>query len=246
MNMFELLGIFLRPDSQNNILEKIKKYIEKPSGFFHIVSINPENIITARQNSDFKKVIETAQIQIMDGSGILWASKVLGGPALTRLTGVDLMETLMKMAGKERRPTMLIGGFPKIAYELAECYSQDYPQSKFLGVTGIKDIKNPQKKEEDELFSIVRTYMPQIVFVSFGSPDQELWIEKHKKHFEGAVCMGVGGAFDFLTGRVGRAPKFVRSVGLEWLYRLLSQPWRWRRQIQLIKFIGLILKERFI
>lgn len=243
MNTFKLLGVTLHPDSTSNILEKIKKYIEHPTGFLHIVSVNPENIIEARQNAEFKKVIETAQIQIMDGTGILWAGRITGKHPIERLTGVDLMEMLVKMAGEKRVRTMLIGGSPKIANKLAECYSQRYPQSKFLGVYGIKNIKNPEKHEEEELFSIVAGYMPQLVFVSFGSPAQELWIEKHKDQFKGAVCMGVGGAFDFLSGRVGRAPQFIRRAGMEWLYRLIVQPWRWRRQLRLIKFIGLILSS---
>lgn len=244
MNTFKLLGISLQPDSEKSILEKIKKYIEAPRGFFHIVSVNPENIMEARTNNDFKKVVETAQIQIMDGSGIIWAGKMKGEPHMERVTGVDLMETLMRGAGKERRRTMLIGGSPKVAEILAECYQQEYPEAKFLGLTGINDIKNIQKSEEEAIISIVRDYMPQIVFVSFGSPAQELWIERHKSEFEGAVCMGVGGAFDFLSGRVGRAPVFIRKMGLEWLFRLVTQPWRFKRQLKLLEFVGLILLHK--
>lgn len=245
MKTFQLLGISLRPESHHDILEKIKKYIMNPQGFFQIVSMNPESIVEARQNTEYKKIVETAQIQLVDGAGIVWAGKMLGGPPIARLAGVDLMEWLMKMAGEEGIRTMLIGGSPKVAEELAKCYSSQYPKGRFLGITGIHNIKNPQKEEEKKLFSIVADHMPQIVFVAFGLPAQELWIDRHKKELEGVVCMGVGGSFDYLTGRVGRAPQFVRSLGLEWLYRLVVQPWRWRRQLRLLIFIGLILREKF-
>ena len=245
MIQFTLLGITIKPESRKNILEKIKKYIGRPNGFCHIISVNPENLIIARENESFKKVVETAQIQIIDGAGIILAGKYAGSPLMERFTGVDLMEELIKWAGKERIRTMLIGGYPEVADRLAKCYTQTYAQSNFLGITGINDIKNPQKNEEKELFSIVSAFMPQIVFVSFGSPAQELWIEQHRKELQGAVCMGVGGAYDFLSGRTARAPKFIRSIGLEWLYRLISQPWRFRRQLRLLKFIGLVIKEKF-
>lgn len=235
------MDIAIQADSENNILEKIKKNIAQTKEFCHIVSINPENVIEARQNSTFKTVIESAQIQIIDGSGIVWAATQKGISGLERVTGVDLMEKLLEMAGGQSVRIMFIGGSPKVAERLADCYSQKYPKAKFLGITGIKNIKNPQKDEEATLFSIVADYMPQIVFVSFGSPAQELWIDAHKEQFKGMVCMGVGGAFDFLSGRVVRAPRIIRKLGMEWLFRLILQPWRFRRQLNLVKFIGLIL-----
>jgi N-acetylglucosaminyldiphosphoundecaprenol N-acetyl-beta-D-mannosaminyltransferase len=82
--------------------------------------------------------------------------------------------------------------------------------------------------------------------VAFGSPNQELWIEHHKKEFKNCVVMGVGGAFDFLGGRVMRAPLFIRQLGFEWFFRLLIQPWRLRRQMRLVRFLGLVIQEFFL
>src|SRR3989338_3881952 len=103
MNTHNLLGTRVSPETTDNILEKIRKYIAAPSGFFHIVSINPENIMESRANMEFKKVVETAQVQIMDGAGILWASKLLFDIEIERLHGVDLMDTVVKKSSKERR-----------------------------------------------------------------------------------------------------------------------------------------------
>ena len=106
-------------------------------------------------------------------------------------------------------------------------------------------IKNPKKEEEEAIFSIVRTARPNIVIVAFGSPEQELWLDRHNNKFSGIVCIGVGGAFDYFSGNIVHAPSIIRRFGLEWLFRLLIQPWRWRRQLRLIKFIWLVIKQKF-
>lgn len=239
-----LLGISVEPLSKKDILEKIKKNIQQPAEFFHVVSLNPENIVIAQQNLEFRKTIETAQIKIVDGIGIVIASKILKIEAGERVTGVGLVKDLVMMASQRRLRVLLIGGRRNLALRLAQCYQQTYPKVKFLGDYGIKDIKNPQQSEEKKIFSIVASYKPHIVLVAFGSPDQELWIDRHKDLFKNCLVMGVGGAFDFLSGQIPRAPKFLRKIGLEWLFRLFIQPWRWKRQLKIIKFIWLVIKQR--
>jgi len=235
MTRKKILGVTITASSNKNTLEKIKKYLRNPSGFFHIVSVNPENLVIALENKQFKKVVETAQIQIIDGVGVVLAGKLLGFN-FEKLTGVDLAEKLIDLSSKMRLKVMFIGGKEKLADKLANCYSKKYLQAKFFGLEGIKDIKNPKKEEEKKIFSIVGDFKPHLVLVAFGSPDQELWIDRHKKEFKNCVVMGVGGAFDFLGGMVPRAPLFLRRLGLEWLFRLLVQPWRLKRQMRLVRF----------
>ena len=245
MLKIHMLGVEFTANSKHNILEQIKKYIGNPKDTIHIVSINPENLIIAQENKLFKKVIETSQIHIIDGAGVVVAGRVLRYEVRGRLTGVTLMEELIKMSDSLSLRVLLIGGRPNLALKLADCYSQTYSKAKFFGLEGIKNIKKPLKSEESRVFSIVSDFKPHILLASFGSPDQELWLDRHKGQFRGIVCMGVGGAFDFLGSNVARAPKLIRQIGLEWLFRLLVQPWRWRRQLRLVKFLWLVLKERF-
>lgn len=239
----KFFGIPIDKLTKKDILEKIKKSIYQHNQFFHIVSLNPENLVIAQKKQRFKKVIRTAQIRIIDGVGIVLACRLLGINYGERVSGVDLMEELLTMAGELCLRVLFIGGKGNLANKLADCYQKKFPQAKFFGLEGIKDIKNPTKKEEEKIFSIVSDFKPHLVFVAFGSPDQELWIERHKKDFNGSVCMGVGGAFDFLGGKVPRAPVFLRHLGLEWLFRLFVQPWRWRRQLRLVEFVWLVIKE---
>lgn len=244
MKINKILDISINHESRASILEKIILYTRKPTGFFHIVSLNPENLVITTENDSFKKVVETAQIKIIDGVGVVLAARWLGIEAGERVTGVGLMEDMLKMASDRRLRVLMIGGNENLALQLAKCYQEKYPEAKFTGLRGIEDIKNPNPEEEKEIFSIVAAYKPHLIFVAFGSPSQELWIERHKKEFTGSVIMGVGGAFDYLSGNIARPPIFIQKLGLEWLYRLFRQPWRWKRQMRLIKFIKLIFQNK--
>ena len=155
------------------------------------------------------------------------------------------MEDLIKMASERRLRVLMIGGKSYLADGLAKCYQKKYPKAKFLGTIGIKNIKKPTKIEEEAISSIVVGYKPHFVFVAFGSPNQELWIERHKKQFAGRVTMGVGGSLDYLSNNIKRAPVYIQKIGMEWLYRLTIQPWRWRRQVRLIKFIWLVIRQKW-
>jgi len=238
-----ILGITINPESKKTILEKILLYIDKPSGFFHIISLNSENMVVTTENVLFKKIVETAQMKIVDGVGVVIASRWLGVKVGERVTGVGLMEDMIKMASNRRLRVLMIGGKENLALQLAQCYSTKFPEANFKGIQGVVNIKKPSNEEEGNIFSIVTAYKPHLVFVAFGSPYQELWIDRHKKEFTGCVVMGVGGALDYLSGNFRRPPIIIQKIGLEWLYRLLRQPWRWRRQLRLIKFIWLIIKN---
>jgi N-acetylglucosaminyldiphosphoundecaprenol N-acetyl-beta-D-mannosaminyltransferase len=243
--MKNLLNIELQNDNLNQVLEKTKEYLSNPSGFFHITSINPETIMLARQNELFKTILNEGQIKINDGVGISLAAKILGIKTGPRITGVDLMIDLLNIANRGRLSVMLLGAGPKIADNVVICQKRAYPEVRFISMTGIENIKNPKISEENTILAIVRNRKPHMLFVAFGSPYQEMWIWKHKKQLEGIICMGVGGAFDFLSGNITRPPKILRHFGLEWLHRLVISPKRLYKQSYWIKFMSLVIKQRF-
>jgi N-acetylglucosaminyldiphosphoundecaprenol N-acetyl-beta-D-mannosaminyltransferase len=244
MTQNKVLGITILPEAKSSILEKTLLYIGRPVGILHIISLNPENLVITTESDMFKKIVETAQIKIVDGVGIVLAGRWLGVDVGERVAGVGLMKKLIKMASDRRLRVLMIGGKDNLALRLAQCYQEEYPEAKFIGLKGISDIKNPSIDEEGKIFSIVTAYKPHLIFIAFGSPMQELWIERHKKEFANCVVMGVGGAFNYLSGNATRPGRFIRNIGFEWLYRLITQPWRWRRQMRLLKFIWLIIKEK--
>lgn len=232
--------------SITDILDKIEKYLSHQGTFFHITSLNPEIINYMLNDFSYKRIITSSQIIINDGIGIVVAGRILGVDTGPRVTGVDLMTELLSYANKKSLSVMLIGGGPKIADKVVNCQKLTYPNIKFASLQGIKNIKNPKKQELKTIFSIVKNTKPHFVFVAFGSPSQEIFIDKYKKQFNGAVCMGVGGAFDFLSGNLPRPPYIIRQIGLEWLFRVLNSPKRLKKQQYWIIFILKAIKERFI
>lgn len=240
-----LLSIPVHNAGKKEILEKISLFIDKPRGFFHIVSLNPENIVIAHHSNEFRKILSEGDIQLFDGVGIQLGCRILGIRAENRVPGVDCMEMIMQTIVKGRLRVLFIGGKGDLAEKVANCYNQAHSTSLYRGVEGISNILRPKDEEEKKLFSIVADYRPQIIFAAFGSPQQELWFYRHRNKLEGIVCMGVGGGFDFVTGRVPRAPRLLQQAGFEWLFRLFVQPWRIKRQLRLFEFMYLVLKQKF-
>lgn len=241
----QFLKIDIKPLSKQIILERINKCIHTRYAFCHIVSINPENVIIAQHDDKFRHVLSQSDIQIVDGVGIALGGSLLGIEVGERVTGVDLMEMIVKNVEDEGLHILLLGGKSNVADDLAKCYQKKYPNIFFKGIEGISNIRAPKTDEERRIFSIVADYRPQIIFAAFGSPWQEKWFWAHKDKFKGIVCMGVGGGFDFASGKISRAPAWVRTIGMEWLFRLLKQPWRVKRQMRLFRYILLLIKARF-
>jgi len=242
--MSNLLSIPLFTKSLPETLEEIQKYMKNPQSMCHIVSLNPEIMTIAQDDAAFAHILSQSSVQICDGAGIALACAILGIGPVTRIPGVDFMDYLLETHRESGLRVLFIGGEANIAERVAECYHTIHPKHHCIGIQGFSDVKNPTKQENEVVNAIVASHKPHFIFAAFGSPFQEKWFWAHSKQFKGIICMGVGGGFDFVTGNVSRAPHVVRSLGLEWLYRLIIQPHRWRRQLRLLRFMYLVLLQR--
>lgn len=241
---FSLLGIPIDPLTTNDILDKIKMYQSPPRRFVHIVSINPENIVIAQENPQFKQVCINSDLALTDGIGVLLGAHLLGFSVPERVQGSLLLPQLLDWAGRMSSTVVLIGSQANLADNIAKCYSRSYPEATYIGIKGYQNILSPTPEEDAAVEAIVRSTRPHFVFLAFGSPAQEMWIDAHKKMLEGAICMGVGGAFDYLSGSTQKPPHIIRALGFEWLYRLTKEPWRISRQAKRLPiFIGMIIRE---
>jgi len=239
-----LFQVPIDPLTPTDVLEKIKIYLSLPLKHIHIVSVNPENIVIAQQNPSFLAVYKNADLALTDGIGVVLAAKLLGFSLPERVPGSVLLPLLLDLAGGMSLRVVLIGSQTNLALQLAQCYSQSYPKATFIGLEGYKNKQFPTPGEENHIVDIVRSTRPHFVFVAFGSPYQELWIDTHKELLRTSICMGVGGAFDYLSGASQKPPRFIRSLGLEWFYRLIREPWRAPRQLRRLPFfIGMVLKQ---
>jgi N-acetylglucosaminyldiphosphoundecaprenol N-acetyl-beta-D-mannosaminyltransferase len=240
-----LLGIKITPDTKKNILEKVSSWVGKNGEMKHIVSLNPENLVTAYDDEEFRLILQSGDVQLVDGFGLDLASKIRGKNVGERYTGVDFMEDVLGVLSNGSSRVLFLGGKPGLAAKLQECYEKKIPSMEFASISGIKDIKAYKSDVEGkEILAKVAAFKPHLIFAAFGSPFQEKFFWHNKSELKNTVCIGVGGAFDFLSGNVPRAPRLLRVSGLEWLFRLVVQPWRWRRQLNLIRFMALVLEGK--
>lgn len=233
MNDFEkkyVLGVGISNATKDEVLEFIYTGLQKPSKSYYIVTPNPELLMIAHKDKEYKMILNNAKLALADGIGVLWGAQMLGKSLKERVTGVDLTESLCEYVAKRPITVSFLGGGPGIAELTSECLQKKYPG---LRVSWFSKEHNESLKDKQT----------DILFVAFGSPKQEVWISKNINNLNAKVVMGVGGAFDFITGKVPRAPKVLRDLGLEWLFRLIVQPWRIKRQVSLIMYILLVLKE---
>lgn len=227
----EILGIGFTDASFVDILEYLAKKLSIEAKKFYVVTPNPELVVMAKSDNDYQKILNNAEISLPDGVGIVLAGKILGKTLKERVTGVDLVKNLPKQLVKRGLSAAFLGGKGDVAVRAAECLKKaNFGLKVTFSGAEIKDFANFPKTD--------------ILFVALGSPKQEIWISENLNQLPVKAAMGVGGAFDMITGDVPRAPVPIRALGLEWLYRLIRQPWRAKRQLAIFKFIFLVFKER--
>lgn len=204
-------------------LERIESFAA--AGGHHLVAtVNPEFVMRARHDPDFARVLESADLCLADGTGVVWAARRQGCPLREPVAGTDMLPLIASMCARRGFRLFLLGAAPGVADALARDLRARHPSLLVASHSG-----SPAPSDDDESVRLIRDHGTQVLLVAYGAPKQELWIERTKGRTDVAVAMGVGGAFDYLTGRVPRAPAWMRRAGLEWLHRLVHQPWRIRR-----------------
>jgi N-acetylglucosaminyldiphosphoundecaprenol N-acetyl-beta-D-mannosaminyltransferase len=204
-------------------LRRIEGFVDE-GGPHLVATVNPEFVMRANQDAEFARVLETADLCLPDGSGVVWAARRHGCSMLGPVAGTDMLPSLAAMCARRGFPLFLLGAAPGVGDELASKLRAEHPDLKVAAHPG-----SPDSSDDAETLMLVHEHNTQVLLVAFGHPKQELWIDRLKNRLGVAVAVGVGGAFDYLTGRVPRAPAWMRNAGLEWSYRLVKQPWRARR-----------------
>ena len=218
-----------------------QKSLAEGGRLYHVLTVNPEFVMTARRDQEFAAIIEQCDLATPDGSGIILASLILGQRLSGRTTGVALADQLVKLAAEKGYRVFLLGAAPGVAAEAGRIWSRMYPG---LHVAGSYP-GSPDSAEADEITARITAAQADILFVAFGAPKQDLWIERNRASLPTVrLAMGVGGVFDYLTGRVPFAPAWLRAIGMEWLYRLYKQPWRWKRMLALPVFVLLVVGQK--
>ena len=220
----------------DEMLARIEGFIAEGTPH-QIVTVNPEFVMAARRDPEFRAIINHAALALPDGVGLLWAGRILGQSLRERVTGSDGVPRIAERAAAKGWRLFLLGAAPGVAEETARRLVKHYPGLEIAGTYA----GSPTIEEEASIASMVRRARPDVLFVAYGHPRQDKWIARNLDRLGVPACMGVGGAFDFITGLVPRAPAWMQRIGLEHFYRLLRQPWRWRRQVDVYRFGLLVL-----
>ena len=246
-----ILGVRVDRVSQQQALESIEQMIARwrssveaglaPARCQQIVTVNPEFVMAAQHNKDFRIAINSASLVLADGTGVVWAARYLGQPTPERVTGTDTLPLLAQRCAASGYRLYLLGAAPGVAEAAAVRLQELAPGLEIAGTYA----GSPAPNEEDEIIERIRAAQSDVLCVAYGAPAQELWIRRNLSRLPVAVAIGVGGAYDFLSGRQRRAPHIMRRIGLEWLYRLYREPWRWRRMLALPQFmVKVVLRGR--
>jgi N-acetylglucosaminyldiphosphoundecaprenol N-acetyl-beta-D-mannosaminyltransferase len=223
-----ILGVPIDAVTHDEVLVRIRA-MARSDRQHHIMTPNPEMIVEAQKNPAFLELLQRTDLNIPDGFGLLWAARHLGSVLPERVTGVDLLTSLSNET--DLQPIFFLGAADGVAVAAADRLQMVSPRMLVAGTYA----GTPRKEEEAEIIRRINTSGARTLFVAYGSPAQDHWIDRVLSQLQGVrIAMGVGGAFDFLAGRRNRAPLFLQRVGLEWLWRLVHEPRRLPRILRAV------------
>lgn len=260
----QICGVSVSSSQADILLTEIEQKLasRRNDNMVFVTTPNPEQVVQASENDTFRHVLNQSEVSLPDGVGLLWAAKLLHGVQIERMPGVEVAESLLEFCGKHSLKAMIVGGrlnrdqISNLKSQITNKFKiqnshpkDDEPLAQNFKISeGAKNIAKETSEENEKILDQVREFKPDLLLVAYGAPWQEMWIYNNREELEGAgvrVAMVVGGAVDVWAGKVKRAPETVRKAGFEWFWRLSTQPWRWRRQLRLLKFVGMVLWEKY-
>ncbi len=237
----EILGLPVDDVDMDTALDRIAGFIQTDN-MHQVVTADASMVVTASMDAEFLSIAKAAAMVTSDGAGILWASRKLGLGIKNKCSGVDLAERLVAVSVSRQWRIFFFGAAPGVASRAAVEMQRRYPGCNIVGTRdGFFDAE-----ASANVASEIAACKPDIVLVALGIPKQEKWISKYGNLTGAKVCIGVGGTLDVFSGTVQRAPVWMQKRGLEWFYRLTSDPRQLRNRIQKQKllpiFVGMVLK----
>lgn len=234
-----VLGVRVDDVTWDETLSAVARFVA--SGEPHqVVTPNPEMVMAARTDPPLRTIIDRADLAPCDGVGLKWAAARLGQPIREVVPGSDLVPRMADGAASRGERWFLLGAADGVAEAAAAALVGRAPG---LVVSGVH-AGSPDPVHDDAICRLIEKAAPiDVLLVAYGAPAQEEWIARNQPRLRVPVAVGVGGTFNFLAGTSRVAPRWVQRAGLIWLFRLATEPWRWRRQLALARFVGLVLAE---
>ena len=236
----DVLGVRIDDVSFDEMLDALVGFVVE-GGTHQISTVNVEFLIAARRDPSFAEVLRHTTLNVPDSTGILWAARWLRHPLRERVTGSDGLFRVAARCAREGFRLYLLGAAPGVADQVSVVLRETYPRLVICGV----EAGSYAVADEQEITRRIQEAEADVVLVAYPSVPQEKWIARNLPHTGAAVGMGVGAAFDFCAGVQVRAPLWMQHLGLEWLYRLIREPHRWRRMLALPLAAWLVFWQRF-
>jgi N-acetylglucosaminyldiphosphoundecaprenol N-acetyl-beta-D-mannosaminyltransferase len=244
--VIDILGVPVHAVTMADTLALIEQYMAEPR-LHQLATVNPEFVMAAQDDPDFRHVLRAADLCLPDGVGLLFAARRQGRPLPERVPGSELVYHLAGQAAERGWPLFLLGAAPGVgaeagvADEAARLLAGRYPGLVVAGTFA----GSPAAEENDDIVRRINDSGAALLFVAYGAPKQDKWIARNRTNLPAVrVAVGVGGSLDFVTGRSVRAPAWMQRLGLEWLHRLIKEPWRWRRMLALPRFAWRVIFGR--
>ncbi|MDP4179971.1 MAG: WecB/TagA/CpsF family glycosyltransferase [Bacillota bacterium] len=238
-NTVDILGVKVDKLNMSQSVNTVMEFLSE-NKLHAVYTPNAEIMMAAHRDSYLKNILCQADLLVADGAGVVLASKILGLGLPERVAGFDLVKNLFTQAENREIKFFLFGGKPGIAEDAQKNIMAQYRNVK---IVGCRDGYF-NSSEENNIIDEINSSDADILLVALGAPRQEIWIHEHKDKLKVKICIGVGGSLDILSGNSKRAPEFFQKHGLEWFYRLCKEPWRYKRMLDLPRFIIKVLKIR--
>ena len=233
----EAFGVRISPVSMTEAIDKIDGFIQSKTPH-HVVTSDANAILRAQEDLEYADIIRRAALITPDGYGVMWGARLLNLPIYERVTGVDMVTGICERAAQKGYSIYILGAAPGIASTAAEKLAERFPGLRVAGTQ--HGFFKPE--EEDAVVRTINEARPDVLFVAFGIPKQEKFIAKHFEALGVPVSLGVGGSFDVYSEKLKRAPEYVQRSGMEWLYRVWQEPWRWKRMSYVPRFMVFALR----
>lgn len=237
-----ILSVGFNTESESALLKSTDEKIKRKE-LTVIFTPNPQIVLKAQKNEALLSILNTAHISLPDGIGISVGARMLGSPIGQRITGIDFGTELLRLAQKEGYSVFLLGGAKGVAEAARDNLKGQMPG---LNICGCNDgYFEKSGKENESVIKKINKVSPDILFVCFGCPAQEVWIHENVSKLRSVkVAMGLGGSLDVWSGRLKRAPRFMQKSGTEWLYRVLREPRRMRIFVDIPIFLRLVYDQK--
>lgn len=239
VNLVNIIGIGINNCTRQQAVVKVLRFIEE-GGVHHVIPLNPYKLHRFLSNNDLNLISSKADMKLAVGAGLSWAAQFLKRPLKERIHFMSFLMDLVRISEIKEISIFMVGAKPEIIEQAYTNIKKSFPKIRIVGRHG----GYFDKERSASVIEAMRKSEAQIIFVGLGFPKEEKWIHEIKGQFKNTVFIGIGGSIDVISGHSRKAPAYFMERGLDWLYRIITRPWRYMRLLRLLLFFIMVIWQR--